>query len=152
MRDLYSAQQTAETNWVQVDSLNGYPSAISYIDFNNAFIVSQFGGSGMSWVYHSTNGGLSWTLKTTDNAGYLSVSFADANNGLITGIGGLILRTSNGGVISDTNTAYNRNGLNLPIGDFQNTDDSINVIITDNPNAFCCFPCICYYRYCATYK
>ncbi len=122
------------TDWVQVDSLNGYPSAISYINFNNAFIISQFGG--ISWIYRSTNGGLTWILQTTDNASYLSVSFTDENNGLITGIEGLILRTSNGGVISETNTAYNRNGLNLPIGDFQNTDDSINVNITDNLSAY----------------
>jgi subtilisin-like proprotein convertase family protein len=42
------------------------------------------------------------------------------------------LRTSNAGVISGTNTSYSRNNLGLPINDLQNTNDSVNVNITDN--------------------
>lgn len=118
-------------NWVQTDSLSGYAADISYIDANNVFIVTQF--AGVSRIYRSTNGGLSWILQTTDFANYGAVSFTDANNGFITGTDGLILRTSNAGVISGTNTSYSRNGLGLLINDLQSTNDSVNVNVTDNP-------------------
>ena len=122
------------TNWVQTDSLmSGYK--ISYIDSNNAFIVSPL-PDGTSLIYRTTNGGLNWTLQDTIETPIYAVSFADANNGLITGTGGMILRTSNAGVFSGTNNAHNRNGLNLPIGDFQNADDSINVNVTGNSRAY----------------
>ena len=123
------------TNWVQTDSLSGTVTDISYADSNNVFIVTQNTGDG-SRIYRSTNGGLNWILQNIREDHLMAVSFADANNGLITGLDGLILRTSNSGVISGDNNAYKRNDLNLPIGDFQNTDDSINVIITDNPSTF----------------
>jgi len=118
------------TNWIQADSLGGHCSDVSYIDANNVFIVTYDGIA--SRIYRSTNGGLNWILQTTDFATYQSVSFTDANNGVITGSEGMVLRTSNAGVISGTNSFYSRNGLNLPINDYQNTNDSINVNITDN--------------------
>ena len=118
----------------QTDSLTGIPKDVSFIDPDNAFIVTSDGT--VSYIYHSTDGGLSWILQDTRAENLVAVSFTDANNGVITGSQGMILRTSNGGVDNGTNTAYTTNGLNLPIGDFQNTDDSINVNITYNPNAF----------------
>jgi photosystem II stability/assembly factor-like uncharacterized protein/subtilisin-like proprotein convertase family protein len=121
------------TNWIQTDSLSGHASDISYIDVNNIFIVTQDGV--VSRIYRSTNGGLNFMLQETREEVLSSVFFTDANNGIITGTEGLLLRTSNAGVISGTNTAYRKNNLNLPINDFQITTDSININISNNPNA-----------------
>lgn len=122
------------TNWLQTDSLSGYASSISYSDANNVFIVTQFGG--VSRIYRSINGGLNWSLQDTREANISGVSFTDLNNGIITGTEGLILRTSNAGIISGINTFNNKNNLNLPINDFQSTADSININLSNNPNLY----------------
>ena len=122
------------TNWIQTDSLSGPAKDISYIDANNVFIATLNSGYG-SRIYRSTNGGVNFILQDTREDSLQSVSFTDANNGIIVGQNGTVLRTSNAGVISGTNTAYRKNNLNLPINDFQNTTDSININITNNPNA-----------------
>lgn len=113
-------------NWIPSDTL-GYTQKVCFIDSNNAFAAGYEG-----LIYRTTNGGINWILQnanTTEN--FLSINFTDANNGIIVGQNGTVLRTSNAGVISGSNSSYSRNGLNLPITDFQNTNDSINVNITD---------------------
>jgi photosystem II stability/assembly factor-like uncharacterized protein len=113
-------------NWLLSDTL-GYTQGVCYIDSNNAFAAGYEG-----LIYRTTNGGINWISQNANSTeNFLSINFTDANNGIIVGQNGTILRTSNAGVISGTNTSYNRNGLNLPINDLQNTNDSINVNITD---------------------
>jgi photosystem II stability/assembly factor-like uncharacterized protein len=113
--------------WIPSDSL-GYVRKVCYINPNNAF-ASGDGGL----IYRTTNGGINWILQNANTAENLfSVNFADVNNGIIVGENGNIIRTSNAGVISGTNTTYNRNNLGLPIIDLGNTNDSINVNVTDN--------------------
>jgi subtilisin-like proprotein convertase family protein len=117
--------------WVQTDSIGNTLYDVNFVDANNAFVAGYDGITGQ--IFRSTNGGLNWVLQNSNTTEpLLSVMFADANNGLITGANGTLIRTSNAGVISGTNNSYGRNNLGLPITDFQNTNDSLNVSITDH--------------------
>ena len=69
---------------------------VSFTDGNNGFAV---GNHFSNIILRTTDGGENW-INQSDSLflGLLDVSFVDANNGFAVGIGGEILRTTNGGI------------------------------------------------------
>ena len=84
----------------------GYPSLpgafwiedVKFIDADQGWIVGLDQDLGhFRTVYHTVDGGLSWTLAFTPNSYCFSVDFTDALHGWIATIGSLYFRTVDGG-------------------------------------------------------
>ena len=74
------------------------------------FVVKSI--TGWRWLYNepssggailrTTDGGTTWTPQTSGTASLLlGVSFTDSDNGTAVGVTGIILRTTNGGVVGE---------------------------------------------------
>ena len=85
-------------HWLKQEGYNGLHD-VSYGDSNNCFVV------GTQTVLKTTNGGITWTELTINNATLTGVHFTDALNGVAVGYGhdslpnpqAVILRTIDGG-------------------------------------------------------
>jgi photosystem II stability/assembly factor-like uncharacterized protein len=73
-----------------------------FVDVNNGWSYSGSGSQGANppyLIYHTTNGGTSWSKQFTDTlaGSYNAIQFTDLNNGWIVGDSSKILKTTNGG-------------------------------------------------------
>lgn len=75
----------------------------SIINTNYAITNVFFVDSSEGWmttdseIYHSTDGGASWTSQFTTETTITSIQFVDASNGFVSLLGGTFLSTGNGG-------------------------------------------------------
>jgi photosystem II stability/assembly factor-like uncharacterized protein len=85
-----------------------YPYGIFGLDFPAVTIGYAAGFNGN--VYKSIDAGITWNLQTSNTSAFLkSVDFVDSVNGFIAGDGGVILKTTNGGI-----TAVTKNENQIP--------------------------------------
>jgi len=94
---------------------------IFFSDENNGWAVGYNGT-----IYHTANSGQSWTLQSSGTYSNLfSVFFTDPNNGWAAGNDGTILKY--GDVLNEVSS--HKNNINLPISDFNTTEDIITINI-----------------------
>jgi photosystem II stability/assembly factor-like uncharacterized protein len=88
------------TTWtVQPSGTTHAFDGVSFTDSDNGTVVGGFSNPVISYIFRTTNGGTTWTSQVIGITGmFTGVSFTDANNGTVVGLGGAILRTTNGGV------------------------------------------------------
>lgn len=76
-------------------------------------------GSNKTWLWHSTDGGASWSKVLTSIPNPLSICFRDNQHGLVGSLGGTIQRTTNEGASWDTTDALSAtliSGIGLSAG------------------------------------
>jgi len=55
---------------------------------------------GWGTIYKTTDCGSNWIKQQSNNSSVINILFTDVNNGVAVGLGGAILRTTNGGIVS----------------------------------------------------
>lgn len=75
---------------------NNWVTKIQFLDESNGFVCTQSGNSTHGDVYVTQNGGDTWTSLHSD-FDYSTMFWHDANNGVVAGWDGLMLRTQDGG-------------------------------------------------------
>jgi photosystem II stability/assembly factor-like uncharacterized protein len=94
---LISTNLFSQTGWAEVTTLPnlGSINSISVVDANTLWVCGDGG-----FVYLSTDGGTSWTLRNTGvpAVNLYGISATDANNCWVGTVAGAIYRTSNGGL------------------------------------------------------
>ena len=84
-------------NWTaQTSGTNRYLTSVYFGDANTGYAVSGFPSEGA--IMKTTDAGNTWSSQTTVMDGLNSICLVDANTGYAVGDGGLILKTTNGGV------------------------------------------------------
>jgi len=92
---------------------------VCFVNSDNGWAVGENG-----IIYNTTNAGQSWNLQASGTLKKLfSVFFTDQNNGWAVGNDGIILKY--GDVLNEA-SSY-KNNLNLPISDFNTTEDIITI-------------------------
>jgi len=114
-------------NWQQIESgISGSWNDVYFIDQNNGWVV---GAGGI--VIRTVDGGHSLFRQHTcvsTNSLY-SVFFSDTLNGWCMGEAGTIINTSNGGFSYEPGT-FRKNGVTLPINDYEVTESTIEVDVS----------------------
>jgi photosystem II stability/assembly factor-like uncharacterized protein len=83
-------------------------SDVYFINENLGFVVGNFGGSSVDNIYKTTDGGKTWSQITGQVSKALkSVSFLDANNGIVVGAGLKSMYTKDGGATWTASTFTN---------------------------------------------
>lgn len=84
----------------------------NFIFFTNEYTGWIVGHAASAAIYNTTNGGVNWTSQLTMvyQEDLFSVYFANDLTGYAVGYGGLVLKTTNGGVI----TGFNKNTTDVP--------------------------------------
>lgn len=97
----YGGSLVKSTDRGQTWQAKGYGNAnwvtkIQFLDEQNGFVCTQSGNSTHGDVYATHNGGDTWTSLHSDYD-YSTMFWHDANNGIVAGWDGLMLRTQDGG-------------------------------------------------------
>lgn len=106
-------------SWYYAQNVPG-GGEINFIDTNNAFILEA--GSPFK-LWSTSDGGNSWVNVSSAGGAYIGdMSFADADNGWISGSGATIRRTTNGGVSWSNQNLGVATNLSAGVVDFVNID------------------------------
>lgn len=103
-------------SWEEVPT-TGMPvfTDIVFIDRNIALATAQ------NSIYRTINGGSDWTpVYVNSTAQPEAIAFADQNNGLVTGLFGLVLKTTDGGLSWNLQPS----GYHCQLGDVEMTDSN----------------------------
>ena len=100
------------TNWVQKPILSNFNTSLFFYNENVGWVVGYSVQTGAATIFHTTNAGTNWTSQLTIvyQEDLFSVYFANDLTGFAVGYGGLVLKTTNGGVI----TGFNKNTTDVP--------------------------------------
>ncbi len=72
---------------------------IHFLNANEGWVVGwDLGYPRDQTIYHTTDGGLTWTNPLRHGAVWERIEFTDSNHGIIMGAGGIYLRTDDGGL------------------------------------------------------
>jgi photosystem II stability/assembly factor-like uncharacterized protein len=99
------------------------PNGVCFTDENVGTVVGSSGHGWLGVIMHTTNGGTSWAEQAPTTKVLSSVCFTDEKNGTVVGAGGIILRTTNGGV---TGVIDKSNGIPLSFRLKQNYPNPFN--------------------------
>ena len=96
----------AGSNWILANSFAGAFRTICFINSNTGYGAGLWDGEAM--CKRTTNGGVNWINMDagTNNAAY-NMAFTDLNTGYILGAGAMILKTTNGGAITNVQPINN---------------------------------------------
>lgn len=88
-----------------------------FVNANEGWLYGSSSTPGENYqnsIFHTTNGGLSWTLQANNIGDAKQIFFSDISNGWVVGKNGLIMHTSNGGAhwSSVTNSGLSANANN----------------------------------------
>jgi photosystem II stability/assembly factor-like uncharacterized protein len=89
---------------------------IFFTDADTGYLVGGYcegcmGSGGHGYILHTTNGGETWTTQIDPDTitGFYGVFFTDTKNGIVVGSDGIILRTTNGGIMPTRIEDYSLN-------------------------------------------
>ena len=89
------------TTWNVINGVNNPVGGLyCFVDANNGWLIGSSGSldnGGMTNIYHTTDGGLSFTLQASNVGNAKQIFFSDLLNGWVVGKGGLIMKTVDGG-------------------------------------------------------
>jgi photosystem II stability/assembly factor-like uncharacterized protein len=101
------------SNWFVLPGVTSFiRNSVYFINENTGWVVGHYLSTGGAAINFTTNGGSNWTsqLTTVYQEDLFSVYFANDLTGYAVGYGGLVLKTTNGGVI----TGFNKNTTDIP--------------------------------------
>lgn len=103
--------------WTRTNVDHATMLGVSFGDANNAWVVGDDLAGGDSPIWHTADGGASWSAQSSGTIyGLNEVAFANSTTGVAVGLGGIILNTTNGGgtwVNRPSGTSYALNGVSL---------------------------------------
>ena len=95
---LYKTTDGGST-WNPITTTTG--GIYQFIDANNGWMigssVSNIGEGNLNSIYHTTNGGTSWTIQSDNIGTGKAIYFTDLQHGWVVGQDGLVLKTTDGG-------------------------------------------------------
>ena len=83
-------------------------TSVSFVDENNGWVASYPNGK----VYHTTDGGGTWTEQSTGTGDLYGCCFLNATTGVVVGYDGKILRTTDGGSTWKQSSAFTTREFN----------------------------------------
>jgi photosystem II stability/assembly factor-like uncharacterized protein len=90
------------SNWIQQPITSNFNTSVFFYDVNTGWVAGYSVQTGAATMYNTTNGGSNWTsqLSTFYQEALYSVFFANNYTGYAVGQNGIILKTTNGGVVT----------------------------------------------------
>ncbi|MDP4278575.1 MAG: YCF48-related protein, partial [Bacteroidota bacterium] len=88
------------TNWVKLTSAgNAVGGPYHFVDANNGWMIgsTDISEGNLANIYHTTNGGQSWSLQASNIGKANDLCFTDLSHGWVVGKNGLVLKTTDGG-------------------------------------------------------